>query len=237
MAITHVGSAGNAQINGGNTIIDVSGLSLQEDDIVYVFSIVASTTSDNPSMSASGYTTLVNNLTSDGSTNRVTFYVARKVQTSSPDSSITVTLTNGTVDMGHASVAMAYRGGSTTTPEDATTTTQTGNNSDPDSPSITTNTDGAFVISCAGIRVRDSTDIVQPSGYGNAFVITQGTNETHNSSIGAADIEVSTAAAEDPAAWGGWANAVGRPWFAVSVAVQPSGATSSLVILRRRREE
>lgn len=138
--ITFVGSAtAAANNNNASNSINVSGIGLQQNDVV----VVVSTSDTATALDHSGYTSLFVN-TGANPTIRVSY----KVQTATPDTSITITATGPN---GIATVAMAFRGVDTSTPIDQTTTSANGASGQPNAPSITTVTDGAMVIAIGAL--------------------------------------------------------------------------------------
>lgn len=95
--------------------------------------------------------------------------------------------------------ACHFSGGDVANPIDNSYTIA-GGTGEPNSPSITTVTDQAVVLSLFGLAERKTVIISGPSGYNNAS-IQGGTSETNNFSTGFAWKEVSPAGAENPAPW------------------------------------
>lgn len=210
MAITLVGTAEASAINGGDATITLP--SMLENDVVYIgggFGREAS----NAGVSSAGWTELVDFNNGFG----YRFAVSRKVMGASPDASA-VCLGSTNASDACAYVAIVLRGVDTTTPEDATTTTATGTSGAPNSPSITTVTDLAWVLSFGGSLTVDAA-VTAPTGYSNQVDVAS--NDDRDSTVGGATKEVTPAGAENPAAWTAWTSSL---WCAASVAVRPGAA-------------
>lgn len=231
MPITYIDAATDNAANGADLSIDVSGLGVAQNDVIYVFASIGHATTDNPSFAVSGdnsgaYTELIEE-TGTAAVTEQTYVIARQVQGATPDNTITVTVTSGTSENAVSGVARIYRGVDTTTPEDATLPSSvSGNNSQPDGPSITTVTDGAFVISFATARSAGSDTPSAPSGYSNVAGINSQDSNTNAYAI-TAHISKGGAGAEDPGAWSGFTEATFRPWVTNTVAIRPSTAGGS----------
>lgn len=205
MAITLVASSNLAQFaqNGANATI--TWPTLAQDDVAFVGVARRGT----PALTTTGYTEIAS-----ATSGSLTFKVFRKVQGASPDANVVAT---GDGDANHAmeAVGLVLRGVDTTTPEDATPTTGTGTSTDPDGPSITTATDGAWVLSFAASEVHDLA-VTLPSGYSNQA--SGSATDTNPASAGVATKEVATAGAENPGAWTNWLSGT---WAGITVAVRP----------------
>lgn len=204
MAITRVGEAEASAINDGDVTLDLSGLSLLENDVVV---LVASGGVSAPSMTTSGYTATVVGTT----------ILAWKRMGSTPDTSAVVNITGISSLFASAAVAIAFRGVDTTTAMDATITSANSSGTNPDSPSITTVTDGAGVISAFGSFVADAA-VTAPSGYGDQVDIAS--TDTVPATAGMAWLTKASAGAEDPASW---TNVSSGTWAAFTVALRPAG--------------
>jgi hypothetical protein len=157
-----------------------------------------------------GYTQLVG-LGDDFSS--TSFYAYRKVL-SAADSS--VVFAAGLNEFGNACTVVVLRGVNNTTPEDATTTTDTGTTSAIESPSITTATASAWVFTAYGSAISSPGNLA-PSGYSDQIVIT-----SHNDEVGCgvARKEIASPGVETPGQWD--TNPV--LWVAASIAVRPAAA-------------
>lgn len=213
MAISIVAASNLAdgQINGADPTI--TWPTLAENDVTYV----ACSVRFAPSMNTSGYTQ-VGTVTHGSGT--MTLRVFRKVQGVTPDTTAQFE-GGGSANDGAVIVGVALRGVDTTTPEDATSTTNSGASTNPDPASITTVTDGAWVLAFAGMRLVDAS-VTVPSGYTNHATTTA--NDTNPQTAAVATILKSTAGAENPPNWTNWSTG---DWCAVTVAVRPAAAGGS----------
>jgi hypothetical protein len=203
MAISIVGF--NSVDAFGPTIsLDLSGISQQADDVLYVIGAVNGSSAPSPSLTTTGFTIL---FTGAQSANRTALF--RKVVGGTPDTSIAC-VGNGSNQYNY--VGIVFRGVDPDSPEDATTTSDQGGSGAPDSPSITTTTDNAMVVSIGTVSSNDSA-VTDPSGYTRITGISKGSQSTY-----AAQKTVSPAGAEDPGAWSGWSGT----WIAFSLALKPA---------------
>lgn len=177
---------------------------LLENDVVYVgFASSINTDVATPA----GWTQVT---TVSAGANNAHLQVFRKKMGAVPDASIVF----AAFDEEHVGVAVGLRGVDQTTPEDATTTTANSASAGaPDSPSITTVTPGAWVLSFGCAEVSDAS-VTAPAGYENKVDI----NHT-NITVMCATKNISSPGAEDPAAW---TDVSGASWCAASVAVRPA---------------
>lgn len=167
-------------------------------DVVYAFGSLGATIDFDMAMITSGYTELAD-VYGNGSTRDGNLGVHRKVMGGTPDSNAVFSNPGGSSN-GMAAVVRVYSGVNTTTPEDATTTTNNPAGTQIDSPSITTATNGAVVITCGACELFDTT-ATEPTGYGNPA--NESINDSFDSLIVTADITKAVAGVEDP---GGWTN-------------------------------
>lgn len=124
-----------------------------------------------------------------------------KVMGATPDETITLPDLSGTnVSVG---MARAYRGCSPNIIFDADTTTFVGATDDPDSPAITTATDGAMVIAWGFLDDDAATSVTFPSGYANGeWYASSDTLQTANHcTTMACDKLVESAGTENPGAF------------------------------------
>ena len=152
------------------------------------------------------------------------FYVFKKRMGATPDTTVTITRST-TFHLGNF-IAQAWRGVDTTTSEDvaAVWVTPEGTSGDPNSPEITTVTDGARVISY-GTQDDDSGTLNSgPSGYTDIIFNSTGTGTAGDTCQGMASTIVATAGAEDPGVWD-WSGDDG--WNAGSIALRPAVAAIS----------
>jgi hypothetical protein len=210
MAISFIEAKSGSANNGGNVTVNFT--SAQSGDFVLVVGGFQDAGS-NAGVSTAGYTELVEL----GLVNST--IISYKFITS--DTGLTGLGTTQSSD-GAAYVALVFRGVDTTTPIDNSYASGTGTG-EPNSPSITTLTDGAVVVS--GFVLNESRTIsgsVGPSGYatvdGNYLV---NTSDSNNVTVGATWKTVSPAGAENPGPW----NLSGVPSAdvrAITVALRPA---------------
>lgn len=213
MAITLVGTAEGQATNGAAISLTLPGGIAQNDLVVVYESHDGAALSG---MSTAGYTT---NLTDTaGSINQAVYW---KFMGASPDA--TAALNTGTNSRGHGAIAFVLRGVDTSTPIDATTTTASATSTNPDPASITTVTNGAWVLACAASLVAD-TSVTAPSGYSNQTDIDSNAL-TADVTIGVASKEITTAGAENPASWTTWSSAA---WKTATVALRPSTSVATV---------
>ena len=216
MAITLVGTGENSVIGG--TSLSVTLPTLAAGDVVYVFMFERGVSGPPDPSITSGYTPLYNNA-GVGSTYRNACW--RKVMGGTPDT--TFDLSWG-ASVNAAAIAVCLRGVDNTTPEDATTTVSAytaTSGAQPNSPSITTVTNNAWVISSVGFGFGD-TAITPPSGY--TIREENAITSSNTLTVAAASKEITTAGAEDPGAWSDFAATA--QWQAASIAVRPAAQSA-----------
>lgn len=211
MAITFVGSGENGF--GSTSDLPITLPAMEPGDAVYVFVICADP--GDLAMNTAGYTEIVTDIAAGAGE----VAVFRKIQTDPVDTDASVDITATLT--GRAAVAIVLRGVDQTTPEDATPTTAAATSTNPDPPSITTVTAGAWVIAFAGSQGIVDTSITAPSGYGNQVdaVGDHATQAANDCTAGGATREIASAGAENPAAWTNWSSG---GWRALSIAVRPA---------------
>lgn len=176
---------------------------LQQGDLVIV--MIASDSATVPSLTA-GWTNIYNS-----TSNSVGIRVAYKIMTATPDTTYTTASGGG---IANAGLALAYRGVNPASIFDATTTTATtATNSQPDGPSITTVTNNSLVLSLVAIDDNNNSSPVPPSGYSLIAAVGQ----AGSVSVAAAGITKTTAGAENPGAYSGYA---ADTWHAVTIALK-----------------
>lgn len=226
MAITIVGTPQVGNTNNGGDVTLTFDVTPSENDVVIVYGGAGYFSSPNPTAPGTGYTQIA--LYSHAT--NLFFGAWYKRMGASPDSSV-VCHGNGAGNAGTAYGCYVLRGVDTTTFADAAATTAgvtTGTN--PDAPSITTVTSGAWVIAVAGSQVYDTTPGTV-SGYSNQYN-TAGDDTAADITVAGATLEKTTAGAENPAAWSSWASG---NWYAISIAVRPtvtSTTTGAAFLLR-----
>jgi hypothetical protein len=230
MAITFVGSAERSTTTASaNYAIDLTGLGLQQGDLVIVATGFTSTSNLNAGVTSSGWTEVCDLYSDDSRDSNLA--VCYKVMGSTPDTSVTcIASTAG--GNSSCSVVQAFRGVDTTTPLDATTTTATGINTGvPNSPSITPTTSGAWVVVAGGgSSVGVDNAVTAPSGYSNqADISADGGNAF---TVGMAS-KAWTSGAEDPAVWTNWTDDGATESFcAATLALRPAAAVGQPAAIR-----
>jgi hypothetical protein len=219
MAITFVGSAEVGSLNGADATLDLTGIALQQNDIVVLtYSFDNTLATDNSGITSAGWTQIYEGFDTVGS-GVFKLGVYYKIMGASPDSSVVVDGT-GIQFTAMSVVAMAFRGINQSVPQDAVFTHFEDLNVDPDPAAITTVTDGAAVIVCAG-GDRIDNSITAPSGYGNQVDIA--TSDTFKALAAMAWKEVASAGVENPGTWTNWSL---MTYQVVTVALRPAGASN-----------
>ena len=220
--ITVVGTAQfGAAGNGGDVVLTLDGSPAEDDVIIIVGSVGddASGAISAPSGNNSGAATQLQ--LQDDAAQDYSGGVWALVVGSTPDTTITMSGTGSSAEATTAN-CLVLRGVDTSTIEDATAT-KTGPSSavtNPDLGSITTASDGAFVILGVVGKTTDSTISAAPTGYtdgGYAFGV-----DTRRAISNLAYKEVATAAAEDPGAYSGWDSVDFTGW---TIAIRPAGGS------------
>jgi hypothetical protein len=212
MAITLVGTVTGGATNGGDVTLDLSSISLLENDVVFVVGGTGNS-GTAATVETSGYTEILATATS-----QIDFTANYKRMGVSPDTSV---VCNGGASSSDGVVYVAYvlRGVDTTTAMDATRTVNV-SGGDPNTPSITTVTDGAWVFS---VFTSESAGVVNaaPTGYLSLLNIARG--GTNPAQAGAAYRAVSPAGAENPSVWDTGFGA-GTDYISASIAFRPAVA-------------
>jgi len=204
MAISYVGE-GNLTEGTSSTTLTVTLPTTQQGDVCYFVFSTNQTIGGSTHTASAGWDELSTRVSG---TRRTTVF--RKVMGASPDTSVTGTTSTSTNS--RRGIVYCLRGNDTTTSEDATTTsTAYTTSTNPNPPSITTVTNGAWVLAIASTTVNMT---AEPSGYTNpAYTGTSG-----GTSVGVSSIEKATAGAEDPGTY----TAASGTWAAFTVAVRPA---------------
>ncbi len=167
-AISFVGSAENSSSPNNDTTVTLSGMGLQEGDLVIVSGAIGDDGGDhNVVINTAGYTE-INDLFADD-TDDINLAVWWKIMTSTPDTSVVVEGSTGGTDSSLAVVVMAFRGVDQSTPFDVTSTVATKNNTmHPDPASIDHNNPSGLwtVISGASVHILGGAGTYTfPTGY------------------------------------------------------------------------
>jgi hypothetical protein len=219
MAITFVGSAEVGSLNGADATLDLTGISLQQGDIVVLtYTFDNSLSSDNNGITSAGWTQIYEGFDTAGS-GALKLGVYYKIMGATPDSSVVVDGTDSQFNA-MAVVAMAFRGVNQSVPQDATFTHFEAFDANPDPAAVTTVTNGAGVVVCVGGSAIDNS-VTAPTGYGNQVDLAS--SDTLKATAAMAWKEVASAGAENPGTWTNWSSMV---YQVVTVALRPAGASN-----------
>lgn len=228
MAVTLRGTQTGTSLAGAPITVNMPAGTV-EGDVCYVL-IMSNSTADRIFTEASGTWAKLIDLYTNGSSGDVNCALFRKVMGAVPNTSITVSIDAGSSAM--AGIAISLDGADLSNPEDVAVQSATGiGASDPDCPSITPITPGAWALALAA---SSEVDVVSnaPAGYSNLV------NLIHTSNINLmfSTKEVAVAAPEDPAAYADIAADATDSWVALTVAVRPasvsvSGGVSRMTLL------
>lgn len=221
-----------AQDTGTNGITINKPSSLQDDDVLYAI-ICKDWNAGAGAWACSGWTRLAEQSTVPG--RNFESAILRKVITSASGEPSTYTFTNGDSDSRNmCAIIIPVRGADTSTPEDATTTENAGTNNDnPDSPSITTNTDGALVIPVSCLAAASNSGLVTwsaPTGYTIAGPAQNSAGGLYTEEAGAYLVKAS-AGSTGAISWNNTANDSTAEWHTYTIAVKPatvSGVTLAI---------
>jgi hypothetical protein len=209
VAISFIASSEGAASDGNNVNLAMPA-GLQEDDLVVIMGGKGGAAGGAASVSSSGWTKQAAVQLSSVDA----FVVYTKIMGPTPDSSATCT-GNGVSTAGTAYVALAFRGVDTTDILDVAAATVGPISGTPDSPSVTTISDGCAIITCFGQAVSD-TALTAPSGYGDQADINA--SDSLPITVGAAWKAQASAGAENPGAWTGLST---QTMSAITVALRP----------------
>jgi hypothetical protein len=216
MAISHVGTSVGSSGNTGTALGVNMPAGVQEGDVAYAIMGGSAGAARTITEDSGTWTQLGGGTLNATDTLVSSFALFRKVMGASPDASCACTASGNLTS--RVGLIKVLRGVDTTTPEDATTTTATGIDSpDPDPASITTVTDGAWVIAFVGSTQGGTYTF--PGDYGNTVSESAADNE---SSAAAADKLIATAGAEDPGIFDVGAGGAADSWVAFTVAARPA---------------
>jgi len=199
--ISFVGSASDTDNGGAGFNMTLPGGLLENDLVLGIASCDAGSAA-----TPTGYTSI-----SNGDNNSIQHTLSYKFMGSTPDTVFPVP--DMSPSSGVSAVAMVFRGVDTSTPLDATTTSATAVSGDPNCPSITTVTDGAFVVA-VGFIDDDAISSCSISGYSDvdfAGILFASNMMAYK--------EIETAGAEDPATF---VTDGTDAWLAFSVALRPA---------------
>ena len=215
--------------SGGDITIDVSSLTILEDDIL-VLNATAEGTADGTftvTGNNSGAATIVADLYADDNGD-VNMVVALLVQGATADTSIVVDPAIGTAAGYYSYIIRQYRSVDTTTPQDVAATTAASANSDAANPSsITPTTAGTKIVLCYGAAQFGSAGTGNNAAWGapgdvDNFVQQGYTLDEITSRAGMADKSWSSGAFDAAAVTSGAANSAASSWAAVALALRPA---------------
>jgi len=159
----YLGSATDAGSSSVAATVDVSGLGLQEDDILVYMSVGSQGNTAVQPDAATGFTVIESGVAAADDKD-FGYKMAYRVMGSTPISSFDVSIPAGLSARRVAVACMAFRGVDTATPLDvASVEVAGGNTADVDPGAITPVTDGALILCGGGGRVYDQT--VSPAVY------------------------------------------------------------------------
>jgi hypothetical protein len=193
-----VGAAQGADINGASVTVDLTTMSLQENDVLIASFAVAHDAGGlaTVSIDSTGWTEIANFRANSGED--VTLGVWYKVMGATPDTSFVTTATGDATDSTGA-IVRAYRGVDTTTPLDVTPTTSTNTSGFiPDPPSITTANDYTMIVGIGAASHTGGTMYLYHSG---ANCITVFADDNSDLSMSSFDAPLVFASTYDPDAF------------------------------------
>lgn len=197
------------------------GSSVAANDIIIVLNGTISTSDRDIGPVTSGYTEIADLYSSDDRDANLSF--AYKVADGT-ETSVVLTGGSGSSNNPSVGIVQVWRGVSTTTPLDVTSTTATGTNTGrPNVPSITPTTAGCVVLGMGVGTASDNTAVLTASGLSNVLAKNQGnpTSLLNTNGIIAAYKDW-TSGAYDMAQFGGGSNDFGDSWCAVAVVLRPA---------------
>lgn len=224
MSIAIIGSA----VGSGSAAydIDVSGLGLQEDDILVVVSEVPVDGRKTLAVTTAGYTKVLDIWISD--TYDASLFAFWKRMGATPDTLVSMPASPGYGP--YCTIVYALRGViSGADPMDVVPTSwNSANGVTCDPPNITTVTDNCLIMICCGMSIPSTSAIsygVEPAGYTNAVVNPCLTGGAWSACVAVASKVLPNAGAENP---GTWAFATTNAFYASNVgtlAFKPAAPT------------
>jgi hypothetical protein len=206
-----------------NTASSATGITLtlpaglQQDDVVYVVVDVNAISDITFSEDSSTWTKLADLYSDDTVDSNLGIF--RKVMGATPDTSINV---GTSAAASWSALVVAFRNVNTTAPEDTAVVTNTGANSgNPNPPSATSATDGAWALAIGG-STQSGTPLVpaNPSGYTNLVFANNGTANVMiaTRALGAAPVS------EDPSAFQVPGQSTSDAWCSALIILKPASA-------------
>jgi len=224
MAITLRGSAPVSSFanNGGNVTINLSGLSLVEGDLVIACVSAPRVDGVTPAMVSSGWTELVTPFVGS-TTERPSMGVWYKVMGAIPDSSVEMS-GDGAATTDTTGIAIALQGVDGSVSDQTPVITSETSSATPDPDQITTQTNGAWVITFAHKSGDTASPTGTPSGYSNTLDQAGSDTYDHNQTI--ATKEIASAGDENPTSW---TYAASSYWRAITIAIKPYESANEIV--------
>jgi hypothetical protein len=230
MAISYVASTSAAAANGSDATLTLSGLGLQQNDLVIVaYGIGDNDNVDfNMAMVSAGWTEIADLFAND--TQDANLGVYWKIMPATPDTSAVVDGQGGT-DAAVSAVMMAFRGVDPTNPFDVASTTATGidsGNADP--PSIDhNNPSGVWTVIAAatGHTGGATATYTFPTGY-TTNAVQRSADDTSDVTVGLG-YRTNPSDPEDPAAFTHSQVSTNNAWCAVTMALRPDTAQTVAV--------
>ena len=194
------------------------GTAPQAGDIVIVAVAIGSTSDLTFSVSTNGYTSIAELYVSD--TYDTNLEVSYKVMGSTPDTSVSISITSGVAADAVAVAVHVWRGIDNVNPLDATPTTVTATNTiRPNPPAITTVTDNAEIIIVGASSEATAQTLSAPAGYGDIIQATSAS--TNDVAIAIASASATTAGAYDPGTFSTASNPSTASAAAFTIALRP----------------
>jgi hypothetical protein len=214
MAITLVtGGAVASQAGNGGDVTLTFPVGIAQNDVVIVFGGHSNRAANTPGPETGGYASLAQYTTASPF-----FDVSWKRMGAVPDANVVCHGTGNTADAA-AYGCFVLRGVVTSgSPLDqAVATVGPTTSTNPNPPSIVTQTAGAWVLALAGSAVNDASPGTI-TGYSN-HIQGAGNDTGEDYSCAGATREIASPGTEDPGAWSSWASGA---WYAASVAIKPA---------------
>jgi len=228
MAISFIGSAEGSSSPNTDTTVDLSGISMAQNDLVIVAQAIGDNdnTALNLTMVSTGWTELFTDIDNTADDQDVYLGIWYKFMGATPDSSAVVDGLGGT-DAASAAIAMVFRGVDTTTPFDVTTTTATGTNTmHPNPPSIDhLNPTGLWtvIVGASGHTIGGTGTYTFPTGY-TTNAIDRGHDDTSDVTVGMG-YKTTPADPEDPGVMThSGTDSASYAWIAATMALRPSSS-------------
>lgn len=223
MALAYVGGTSNTG-TGATYDVDLSGLGLQEGDIVIVATGWASEANGDPGVDEAGYTELGEYYSS--STRDANAAFAWKIMGGTPDANVTV---RGPSDgqYGGATAVHAWRGVDQSTPIDTASTLATGIvSARPNGAAITPVTDGAVILS-AGLGTGDTSPqaFTAPTDFLNG-ISAAGAGSVMSAIACMASYEDWTSGSYNPAGWTLGETTADDSYIALTIALRPAATAT-----------